>query len=174
MLKTLTKNCIDCKKEITKPYNESLVDWEERHKYCSVGCMDAFRKGRSFKHFKQFSKGHIPWNKGMKGVMAGDKSSQWRGGITPLHIKIRKSIEGRSWVQSVFARDGYTCKKTGVKGGKLTAHHVLNFSNHPEVRFAIDNGITLSIESHKEFHKKYGKENNTREQLLEFLSKKDL
>jgi len=36
-------------------------------------------------------------------------------------------------------------------------------------RFAIDNGITLSKKSHKEFHDKYGQENNTREQLIQFL-----
>jgi len=38
------------------------------------------------------------------------------------------------------------------------------------LRFAIDNGITLSEQSHKEFHKIYGKENNTKKQLKEFLN----
>ena len=33
-----------------------------------------------------------------------------------------------------------------------------------------DNGITLSKKAHKEFHAKYGKTNNTKEQLQEFLS----
>ena len=37
-------------------------------------------------------------------------------------------------------------------------------------RFAIDNGITLLEEVHKEFHKIYDKKNNTREQLKEFLN----
>jgi len=31
------------------------------------------------------------------------------------------------------------------------------------------NGITLSKKAHNEFHKKYGKRNNTPEQLNEFL-----
>jgi hypothetical protein len=38
--------------------------------------------------------------------------------------------------------------KTGKQGGKLVAHHILNFSSHPELRFMIDNGA-LSIESHR-------------------------
>jgi 5-methylcytosine-specific restriction endonuclease McrA len=79
-------------------------------------------------------------------------------------------LEYKLWQDSVFARDGYTCQKYGIIGGKIHAHHVLNFSNHPELRFAIDNGITLSKKAHKEFHHKYGIKNNTREQLLEFLN----
>lgn len=29
-----------------------------------------------------FKKGIVPWNKGMKGFMAGEKNSNWKGGIT--------------------------------------------------------------------------------------------
>lgn len=105
------------------------------------------------------------------GKRMGAENHNWKGGVTPIHNKIRSSIESKLFIQAVFARDGYVCQKTGVKGGKLTAHHILNFSSHPELRFAIDNGITLSIEAHDEFHKIYGKKNNTREQLEEFLNK---
>jgi len=92
-----------------------------------------------------------------------------KGGITPINQKIRQSIEFRLWRESVFARDNWTCQKYLVRGGKLHSHHIQNFSQYPELRFAIDNGITLSEKAHKEFHKKYGKQNNTKEQLKEFL-----
>jgi hypothetical protein len=53
----------------------------------------------------------------------------------------------------------------------VVAHHIENFWNNPEKHFAIENGITLSVAAHKEFHKKYGKTNNTAEQLKEYLGK---
>jgi hypothetical protein len=103
----------------------------------------------------------------------GNKHHAWKGGITPTMIKIRNSIDFRLWREAVFARDNWTCQKTNKKGGNLCAHHIQNFAQFPELRFAIDNGITLFREVHKEFHKKYGFKNNTKEQLEEFLDWKE-
>jgi 5-methylcytosine-specific restriction endonuclease McrA len=100
----------------------------------------------------------------------GELNPNWKGGTTPQNMKIRKSIEFRLWREAVFARDNFTCQKYGVKGCMLHAHHIQNFSQYPELRFAIDNGVTLSEKAHKEFHRKYGRRGNTREQLEEFLS----
>jgi hypothetical protein len=55
------------------------------------------------------------------------------------------------------------------KSGKLHAHHIKNIAQFPEIRLAIDNGVTFSKKAHEEFHKKYGRKNNTLEQLNEFL-----
>jgi len=100
----------------------------------------------------------------------GEKSYLYKGGITSKNIEIRNGIEYRLWREAVFARDNWTCQKTNVKiGGDLNSHHIQNFSDFKELRFAIDNGITLSKKSHQEFHKIYGRKNNTREQLEEFL-----
>jgi len=89
----------------------------------------------------------------------------------PEKDRIRKSIEYRIWRNSVFELYDYTCQKTEIKGGKIVAHHIQNFEDYPELRLAIDNGIVLSEKSHREFHQKYGKKNNTREQLEEFLGR---
>ena len=104
-------------------------------------------------------------------ALRGEKASNWQGGLTPINMRIRAGIEFRLWREAVFARDNWTCQKYGVRGGKLHPHHIQNFAQFPELRFAIDNGITLSDKAHKEFHKKYGRRNNTKEQLNEFLEK---
>jgi NUMOD3 motif len=100
---------------------------------------------------------------------AGDRNGSWRGGLTEENVKVRHSIELEMWRISVFARDNWTCQKYGTRGGKLRAHHIQNFAQYQELRFAIDNGVTLSEKAHREFHRKYGIKNNTREQLNEFL-----
>lgn len=97
----------------------------------------------------------------------------WKGGISPINKIIRMSIEYRLWREAVFARDNWTCQKCKERGGKLHPHHIYNFTDYPELRFAIDNGITLCEKCHKEFHRKYGKKNNTRKQLEDFLENPD-
>lgn len=115
------------------------------------------KKGVRLSVKSEFKKGNRPWN--------------YKGGIATEQESIRSSVEMRLWREAVFARDNWTCQKYGIKGDKLNAHHILNFAEHIELRFAIDNGITLSVKAHSEFHKKHGKKNNTREQLSEFLGK---
>ena len=104
------------------------------------------------------------------GMHLGDKHPNWKGGITPENIKIRFSVEYRLWREAVFALDNWTCQKCGERGGmELHAHHVKNFSTNPALRFDISNGVTFCEKDHRIFHKKYGKEDNTKIQLEEFL-----
>lgn len=80
----------------------------------------------------------------------GEKSNLWKGGITQINMKIRKSLEYRLWRESVFARDNWTCIWGGKEhGNKLQADHIKPFSLYPELRFAIDNGRTLCVECHR-------------------------
>jgi hypothetical protein len=99
----------------------------------------------------------------------GPLGSNWQGGITSKNAKVRNSLEFKLWRDAVFERDDYICQKYGIKGGVLHPHHIKNFAQYPELRFAIDNGVTLSEKAHKEFHRRYGKVGNTKEQLEEFL-----
>ena len=99
-------------------------------------------------------------------IQLGIKEEDWNGFTTPENDKIRGSIEYRLWREAVFARDNWTCQKCKVKGGTLHPHHIQNFAQFPELRFAIDNGITFCKEHHKEFHRSYGIKNNNQEQVL--------
>jgi hypothetical protein len=77
----------------------------------------------------------------------------------------RRSEMYREWSFKVKRRDGFTCQKCGKRGGVLHSHHIESWDQNPELRFNIENGITLCEDCHFEFHKKYGKGKNTREQF---------
>jgi hypothetical protein len=138
-------------------------------------------KGKNIteEHRKNISLSHIGLNTWMKGkkrtletrlkISKSHKDKNLCKHNRDINLAIRNGIEIRLWREAVFARDNWTCQKTGIKGGKLHSHHIQNFAQYPELRFAIDNGITLSKEAHREFHKKYGIKNNTREQINEFI-----
>lgn len=100
----------------------------------------------------------------------GSLNVNWKGGISNTNKLVRKSYRFKEWRKAVFERDDYTCQKYKVRGVSLHPHHVLNFSEYPELRFDVNNGVTLSEKAHREFHSKYGRINNTREQIVEFLS----
>lgn len=139
------KTCLKCSKVFLKPFTKSKKDWSTRSKYCSRSCLAKVKIAGKNKGMK----GQIPWNKGLKGFRAGNKSHLWKGGITKLNTKIRNSMEYKLWRKSVFERDNFTCVFCGIRGVPLQADHIKKFSDYPELRFAIDNGRTLCVPCHK-------------------------
>lgn len=98
--------------------------------------------------FKQ--KGRIPWNKGIEFfAIKGQKNPNWLGGVTKENEKIRKSVQYKLWREAVFARDNWTCQECKIRGNNLEAHHIKPFYFFPELRLAIDNGVTLCVPCHK-------------------------
>lgn len=82
----------------------------------------------------------------------GEKSYLWRGGITKTRYKIRRSIEYRLWREAIFARDNWTCQNCMKRGIYIHAHHIKSFAKYPELRYAIDNGLTLCKKCHSKKH----------------------
>lgn len=79
----------------------------------------------------------------------GERGSNWQGGITASTENLRHTVEYRVWREAVFARDNYICQECGQRGGRLHPHHIKSFAKYPELRFDINNGITLCGEGHK-------------------------
>ena len=77
----------------------------------------------------------------------GDKNPAWKDGISPIKKRIRRSIKYREWRETIFKQDNYICQMCG-ENGNLNANHIKKFSDYPELRFELNNGITLCKNCH--------------------------
>lgn len=114
-----------------------------------------------------------------KNTMIGENSPNWKGGISTQRDIDKRTKEYKDWRKKVYERDNYTCAACkDDSGGNLHAHHILNYSHNKDLRYNIDNGITLCDKCHNpsvkgSFHNIYGTKNNTKEQLKEFLERRN-
>ena len=106
--------------------------------------------------------------KKMSEAQKGKNGHNWKGGITSLNHFFRNNVDYKIWRKAIFERDNFTCQVCKQYGGDLRVHHINNFADFPELRFAINNGITLCKNCHQKFHKMFGQRNNTKEQLIIF------
>ena len=101
---------------------------------------------------------------------SGKNHYNYNPNITDEERKLKRFYPGYIvWRTGVYERDNYICQCCFQRGGKLNAHHIQNYSSNKELRLEGYNGVTLCRNCHKEFHKKYGKKNNNKTQLDEFL-----
>lgn len=91
--------------------------------------------------------------KKMSDAHKGEKASCWKGGITSQNHRVRDSFQYRNWRLKIFKRDNFTCQGCKKVGGRLEAHHIKSFAKYLELRFCIDNGVTLCKDCHKQIHK---------------------
>jgi len=85
----------------------------------------------------------------------GSKNGSWNGGTTPERQRLYKQGHWQELVQSIYARDGFHCRRCGVpkterKG--LHAHHIRAWAKHPELRFDPENLVTLCHRCHRWVH----------------------
>lgn len=76
-----------------------------------------------------------------------------RGELNHNYIKDRSLIKrqeernsplDKQWKYNVYKRDNFKCKMLNSDcKGRIEAHHILSWKNYPELRFIINNGITL-------------------------------
>lgn len=112
---------------------------------------------RSSEYRLKQSKSKTGSNNGMYGV-TGEQNPRWDPQRTHEQRAIeRKTNKDQPWRRAVFERDGYTCQCCGDKrGGNLVAHHLNSYSKYKELRYDVDNGVTLCEECHKRYHAEYG------------------
>lgn len=138
--------CSECGKVMYKTLHQLTLS---KHPCCSIQCSNKFKS-----HF-----------------YVGEKHPLWNKNLTLQEREIcRKYPEYSNWRKFVYKRDEFTCQACGDNtGGNLVAHHILNYSEHRELRTDVNNGVTLCKGCHVKFHNRYGYTKNTKQQLEDFL-----
>jgi len=102
----------------------------------------------------QIDKNNVRYENGKKGGRPTDKTKEQ---IDELQ-RLRHSQQYIRWRDSVYERDCYTCTRCGTKED-IQAHHIKSFDEYPELRFSVENGITLCRSCHTKIHKEITKAN---------------
>jgi len=92
-----------------------------------------------------FKKGCIPWNKGKEyPQIQGSNHWKWKANRDEL---IRKDQRNdplyKRWMTEVKRRDKVCMKSDSHCFGYKVAHHIKSWADYPELRYDVDNGITL-------------------------------
>jgi len=112
-------SCENCKCIFTV-----ILARKDRARFCSKKCQGKFFCGIKSCHYKM------------------DRSSLMRNNE-------RNDSAYKVWRMNVWARDNFKCKIVDSNcNGKIEAHHILSWKLYPELRYEINNGITLCHAHH--------------------------
>lgn len=152
--------CQHCGKEFRTPPTGNTI-------YCSWECFNADETV----HAKRSETVKAAWQKPevrqniMEGIRKRSQNPAWKdaphfqkGDKHPRYRGNRKAREDASryeykaWRKAVLRRDNFTCQHCFVRGGVLVAHHIKQWSQYPELRFDVNNGLTLCTTCHDKVH----------------------
>lgn len=141
-----TLNCLECKKEFSFTRNIN-------RKFCSLSCYHKNMIGKPQSHPN--AKGRKVWNKGLKlPQLSNINHPRYIRDRSQLAVKkngeeYRNSPASRDWSRAVKVRDSWVCQiKDEQCSGRLETHHILSWKEYPQLRYDINNGITLCHAHH--------------------------
>jgi 5-methylcytosine-specific restriction endonuclease McrA len=84
-----------------------------------------------------------------------EKNPRWNPALTDEARSCERSKQPEYivWRKAILARDGFACRECGARG-YLHAHHLAGFMDRPDLRFDLENGITLCRKCHGAIHGK--------------------
>jgi thymidylate synthase (FAD) len=87
----------------------------------------------------------------------GELSPTYVDGSAPERQKAYVQKQGREFLRAVYKRDGYCCRRCGApkkQPKSIHAHHIRPWAGNPELRFDLDNAVTLCRTCHSWVHSK--------------------
>lgn len=123
------------------------------------GLQVAWNKGKKVpqmtgKNHPNFGK-HFLWTEEQKAKLRPlrqkERHPNWIADRNLLVKSEHKHLDGkyRDWMLAVKKRDGWKCKMDNSDcNGRLESHHILSWKYYPELRYELNNGITLCHAHH--------------------------
>jgi hypothetical protein len=97
---------------------------------------------------KGIKNNYAPWNKGLRLLqLSGENHWNWKGGISK-NVHSVDEPNYKEWRKRIFKRDNYKCRMDKNCKSYIQAHHILPWRDYPELRYEINNGITLCLAHH--------------------------
>lgn len=143
-------NCVTCKQEF-------IMSNASKGLYCSRECYWNNSYKRKGEHKCQDCGNHISKVKRVKRCFMcsslnkiGENHPRWIMDRNRLKKHDRRGDSAYcEWRRQVWLRDNFTCKIDNPDcSGRLEAHHILRWSKFPELRYEVNNGITLCASHH--------------------------
>ena len=140
-------NCSECGRELSKrgirfclkhrqPIRRKPYWTEESRRKISIAQKGKILSTETRKKISESKQGEKHWN--------------WKPDRSQLKKKQERNDSAyQVWRLEVYKRDNYKCKMNNQDcSGRIIAHHILGWSKFPELRYQINNGITLCQAHH--------------------------
>ena len=94
---------------------------------------------------EKIRQGNLGKLKNLSFLNKGENHPRWIKDRTQLAKRQeRNDVAYQDWRKNVWIRDKFRCRMNDYKcSGKIIAHHILGWSKFPELRYEVNNGITL-------------------------------
>ena len=89
----------------------------------------------------------------MGGYYTGSRSHLWKGGVSSERGLARRTPEYATWRLSVYRRDHFLCVLCLKHERLMDAHHIKQFFAYPELRYDVENGVTLCRYCHSQIRR---------------------
>lgn len=145
------KACCVCNSVFSRKYFVSDTAWNNQ-KYCSQKCLYA-KDSTIFRNCKKcgVKYGRAPSTVGLYCSRTCSKYARYIEDRNLLKKDERKDKDVRynEWRRFVKNRDSWKCRISNKDcKGRLEAHHILPWRSHKDLRYEINNGITLCVFHH--------------------------
>ncbi len=155
------KECLFCGSVFIKDKRKSFKNWNNETKFCCKKCYWLSITGiikNPDKPIKVKKIRRKPDTAHLHKVEVWEKIRQTmlkkKGGVSTQNAIERHSSKFRIWRTAVFERDNFTCQHCSIRGKYLHPHHIKPFCDFVDLRFDVNNGITLCSNCHQQEHRK--------------------